>query len=178
MTKGKRHASTDKGSVRGFLPMVLSLLAFWLLVSGSVDGEHLLVGFLAALLIAFFWREVLVHARNRHDLLPWDLLRPSALRFLPFLAMEVFKANLVMARIVLSRRPALSCEFVVVPTALERDLVKVALANCITLTPGTITVDLEGDRLTVHAITREAARGVEDRVIEEHLRPLERGVRG
>ena len=45
---------------------------------------------------------------------------------------------------------------------LKKDLTRVLFANSITLTPGTVTVELEGDRLIVHGITKDHVEGVRD----------------
>jgi multicomponent Na+:H+ antiporter subunit E len=45
-----------------------------------------------------------------------------------------------------------------VKTSQRRDAGRVIYANCITLTPGTVSIDVTGDEIVVHALTREAAR--------------------
>ena len=47
------------------------------------------------------------------------------------------------------------------------------LANSITLTPGTLTVSLEGNDLLIHALDRDMARGVDESVFVRHLRRME-----
>ena len=57
---------------------------------------------------------------------------------------------------------------------LKTNAARVALANSITLTPGTITVSLEGDELLVHALNREIAAGLEGSIFERLLARMER----
>ncbi|MBR0069480.1 MAG: Na+/H+ antiporter subunit E, partial [Synergistaceae bacterium] len=59
-------------------------------------------------------------------------------------------------------------------TKLKTEPARIALANSITLTPGTITVSLEGDELLVHALSREMADGLEGSMFENLLMRMER----
>ena len=58
-------------------------------------------------------------------------------------------------------------------TDLGTEAARVALANSITLTPGTITVSLDGDGLLVHALDRDMARGLDESVFVRQLRRME-----
>lgn len=82
---------------------------------------------------------------------PGRLLRAAV--FLPYLLWEAVVANLAIARVVVS--PSLpidpSTTTVAVPDA--SDLERAVLANAISLTPGTLTVDVQGDRFVVHTLT-------------------------
>ncbi len=61
-------------------------------------------------------------------------------------------------------------------TALKSRAARAALANSITLTPGTITVSLEGDEFLVHALTRKIAGKLEGSIFEKLLARMERTV--
>jgi len=54
----------------------------------------------------------------------------------------------------------LSPKMVEFETQLEKEFSKFVLANSITLTPGTVTVRIEGNRFFVHALTDKAATGL------------------
>ena len=58
-------------------------------------------------------------------------------------------------------------------THFKSDTSKFLLANAITLTPGTITVSVEGDRFTVHCLDKEMAEGIETSVFVQLLEKLE-----
>ena len=58
-----------------------------------------------------------------------------------------------------------------IKTTLKHDLPKFVYANSITLTPGTVTVKIEGDELLVHALTDETAKGL-DGVMEEKIKKV------
>ncbi|MBT9165342.1 MAG: Na(+)/H(+) antiporter subunit E [candidate division WS2 bacterium] len=84
-------------------------------------------------------------------------------------------ANIQVALIVLSPKLPISPGFILVKTKLEKELTRTLYANSITLTPGTITINLNRDRLLVHALTKETAQGVYEWHLENRLREMEVG---
>jgi multicomponent Na+:H+ antiporter subunit E len=128
--------------------------SFWLVLSGHYDAFYLTVGALVSVAVAVTTRDLeLVSSALR--------VAPRFLAYLPWLLGEIWKANLDVVRVVLS--PSLPIDPVVVriTTPLHGDLAVTTLGNSITLTPGTITLDVEGRDLVVHALTRGGAAGVE-----------------
>jgi multicomponent Na+:H+ antiporter subunit E len=89
-------------------------------------------------------------------------IEPSlrALVYLPWLLWQIAKANLDVARRILDPRLPIDPRVIRVRASQRRDLARVIYANSITLTPGTVSIDVAGDRITVHALTREAAEGL------------------
>ncbi len=85
--------------------------------------------------------------------LPWFMVR---------LTWEIIKANYDVAKIVLDPRLPIDPRIVEYRTCLPDDLPRTVFSDSITLTPGTVTVDLEGDLLMVHCLCprheRELAR--------------------
>jgi multicomponent Na+:H+ antiporter subunit E len=66
---------------------------------------------------------------------------------------NIIRANVEVALVVLNPRLPINPRIISYKTRLEGDFKKVVLANCITLTPGTITVDIRDDILYVHGLT-------------------------
>jgi multicomponent Na+:H+ antiporter subunit E len=124
---------------------------FWLLLSGH--WAPLYVGLGALLSAGVAWV-------NRDDESISALVRalPRLVAYLPWLLKEIAVANLQVARIVL--HPRLPIEPVVVRfrPPVRGDLAQTLLGNSITLTPGTITLDVDGDEFVVHALTARAGR--------------------
>ena len=85
-----------------------------------------------------------------------------ALRYVYVLLREIFKANLDVIRLVLSPKFEIRPVLLFFKTNLKTDSARTALANSITLTPGTITVSLENDELCVHCLDKSFAKGVDD----------------
>ena len=102
-------------------------------------------------------------------------------RFLGYvivLVKEIIKANFSVVQIVLSRTEISEPILVKFRTTLQSELARVILANSITLTPGTITVSLEGDELTVHCLDKTLADGMEDSIFVKMLEKMEKDWNG
>lgn len=147
--------------------------AMWLLLVGSLNQQELLAAlFVSGLLaiVSFGHRPILAGIR-------WTPTAPiSFIRYLGVFFVALVKANIDMARRVVAPEIPISPSLVRVRTDLKSDLGRLALANSITLTPGTLTVDLEGDEFIVHWIDQPASDDIAEttRVIaarfEQHLR--------
>jgi multicomponent Na+:H+ antiporter subunit E len=94
-------------------------------------------------------------------------------RYVVNLIIEIVKANIDVAKIVLSKNMDIQPHFFKVPLHIKKDLNKVIYANAITLTPGTLSVDIEQDYILVHALTNAAANGIEGSVLEKGIIELE-----
>jgi multicomponent Na+:H+ antiporter subunit E len=77
-----------------------------------------------------------------------------------WLIKEVVVSNIAVAGNVWGGVDSISPRLITVTAHQKTDLGKVIYANSITLTPGTVSVDLEGDQITVHALTRDSAAGL------------------
>ena len=100
---------------------------------------------------------------------------PSAIGFVLRLVYEVFKANIHMIMLVLSPNPneRIRPKILRHYSNIKSDGGLVALANSITLTPGTVTVDVGDDYVYVHAIDEYAEEGLKDSVIEKQIERME-----
>jgi multicomponent Na+:H+ antiporter subunit E len=133
-----------------------SLMAFWLLMSGFFTPLLISLGVTSVLLVLYIAHRMDLYD---HETFPYHL----KLRFLGYwgwLAKEIFKANIDVAKIVLSPRMPISPRVVRVKATQKTDLGLVIFANSITLTPGTVTIDIEGDEMVVHALSQDLADGV------------------
>ena len=83
-------------------------------------------------------------------------LRPF-IYYAPWLLKEIVVANIDVTRRILHPRLPIRPTIVRVRASQKGDLGRVIYANSITLTPGTVSVDMEGDRITVHALSHEGA---------------------
>jgi len=155
-----------------FLVTWIVLAALWLGLSGHFDAVHLVFGFLSV---------TLVSAISSRHLLGDGALGPAAGRlvrlvlYVPWLLWEITKANLDVMLRVFGLRPIDPCVIRFTPD-LQSEFGMTALANSITLTPGTVTVEIETDgTFVVHALNREAADGVLSGAMEAKIRGVERG---
>ena len=132
----------------------ITCLGFWLVLSGHLEPLPLALGVLAAFAVAWL-------NRDRERLSPALRAIPRLLRYLPWLLKEVAAANLQVVRVVLDPRLPVAPALIRVRAPFTGDVALTTLANSITLTPGTVTLDVEGSDLIVHALTASAAAGLE-----------------
>ena len=147
----------------------LVMAAFWFLLSGFTDAIHLGYGAVSATLVSLL--------SHRHLTQDGPLGRGCARLvrtavFLPWLLWQIVLANVDVILCVLGLRP-IEPRILRTRPATTSTFGLVTLANSITLTPGTVTVDVEGDTLVIHALTRGAAQGIVDRVIEKRVLVVE-----
>ena len=84
-----------------------------------------------------------------------------AVTYWPWLAWEIVKANIQVARIVVDPRLPIDPRVITVKAGQGDDLGWVTYANSITLTPGTVSIDVRGPTIEVHALTGDFAAGLE-----------------
>ncbi|MDW7649847.1 MAG: Na+/H+ antiporter subunit E [Bacillota bacterium] len=157
--------------VKGFLLIAIILTGFWFLMSPKFDLTNIVLGGGCAVGITYFWSQDLFRSGKPMRFTPVQL--GKLFIYLIHLGYNILLANIAVAVIVLSREMPISPGFILVKTKLQKDLTKVLYANSITLTPGTITINLNNDRLLVHALTKDAAHGVHDWYLQDRLRDIE-----
>jgi multicomponent Na+:H+ antiporter subunit E len=133
--------------------LALFLFAIWVLLSGHYTPLMLLFGVLSTLFVVFL--------ATRADLIDREtqpvLIKPSVLFYWVWLGREIIKSNIDVARRILSPGLPISPTVFTVRAGQKTELGRVTYANSITLVPGTVTMDVNEDVFTVHALTREAA---------------------
>ncbi len=154
----------------------VALTGFWLALAGTVRLQAVVAGLTGAVLVVAMNRRALVSLREfpGRGLAAVRLWAEYVLRF----AWELLRANLQVAAIVLSPRLAISPRVVRFPGRLRTDAARVILSNTITLTPGTLTIDVDETTFTVHALTSTAAEGVQHWIMEDLLCRLEEQAAG
>ncbi len=133
---------------------VVLLILFWLFLSGHFEPLLLGLGVASVALTVFLSRRMDI---IDHESYPLHLSLKFPGYFL-YLFREIVKANIDVATRVLRRRSkSISPQMIDIPQQQESDLGAVIYANSITLTPGTVTIRISKDSLTVHALSKEAA---------------------
>lgn len=135
--------------------MLLAIFLWFLLLCGRVTPEIALFAALTAGAVFAFCCAFLGHSFRR-EWLCYRLL-PFFIGYLFLLLWEILKAALGVLRILWSREKPGAGELVELRSGLHSRLANLLLANSITLTPGTITVHLEGDKLLIHCLTARLA---------------------
>ena len=139
------------------------LFAFWLILSGRFDIGHVTAGLFCACLITLLTARWLgqppasLEARPSVDGISWV----SFFLYLPWLGAQIVLANLHVARVVLSPNLPVNPSLVRTPVNKSNTYARLLLANSITLTPGTVSLDLTEQEIVVHALTSTTAASVQ-----------------
>lgn len=149
-----------------FLLTFILMFLTWIVLSGKFDPLLLWLGAFSSFFVAYYF---------------YDLLFPSLepvyigmffrfLRYMPWLMLEIVKANFYMMYIVFHPRmkDLIDPHIITFKTNLKSDIAITTLANSITLTPGTITVTADSDGVfRVHAIDRKSADALPGTMLEK-----------
>jgi multicomponent Na+:H+ antiporter subunit E len=139
------------------------LFAVWIALSGKLDALHLGMGAVCAVGVALAVRPMLALSPPIVAPATAPLTLSTAGRFLlfmPWLLVQIVAASLQVAAVVLHPRLPISPRVLRLRVELPNPLARLTLANAITLTPGTVTLDVEGDEYLVHALNEASARGL------------------
>jgi len=140
-------------NIRHAINLGLFLFALWLLLSGHYTPLLLVLGVLSTLLVVIL--------ATRADLIDGEiqpiLIKPSVLFYWGWLGREIVKSNIDVSRCILDPRLPISPNTFTVRAGQKTDLGRVTYANSITLVPGTVTMDVDEEVFTVHALTQQAA---------------------
>ena len=135
------------------LGLLTALVLFWLALSGhytplllSLGGVSIFLSILLAVRLRIVDREGA----------PYFTVI-GVMFYIPWLLKEIFKANVAVIKACVQADLDINPALVKVKTGCETDLAKTLFANSITLTPGTVTVQVEQNKLLVHALYEEAA---------------------
>ena len=162
-------ASPGAGRIYGRLALLTVLLiAAWLLWSGLFKPLLLLLGAISCALT--------VYVAKRMGYFDTDVFafryNLRLFGFWAWLAGEIVKSSLEVARIVLSPSPRVNPRIVELPAEDLERVDQALLGNSITLTPGTLTLDVHEGRMLVHALTPEGARSLLDGEMKRRVAAL------
>ena len=152
--------------------MFFIFLSLWLILSMRLSIEIAAAGALVSLAVYVFARRHMRYKSATDVKMLRNLL--LGLKYAAVLVWETAKANVSVFRIVFSRTIEINPRLIYFHTDLQTNAARVALANSITLTPGTITVALNDGLFCVHCLTREMAEGIGDSVFVQQLREMEK----
>lgn len=151
--------------------MYLAFLVLWIIFNGRLTLEILVLGMILSSALFAFCCKFMGYS-IRKDL---ALLRrlPLGVQYGIILIIEILKANRQVLHFIMTPRYQVEPQIVHFTSHLKTETARVILANSITLTPGTITVGLEGNEFYVHCLDKEFAQGMENSVFVELLEKME-----
>lgn len=147
------------------------LFVFWVMMSGQFDLVHLGFGLIAVAVVMWLDRRMPNGVEEKAD----QSLLAHFHRFpfyVPWLAVQMIKATWQVACIVLGRKIDINPCFVEFKSRQPHSVARVTLGNSITLTPGTLTIEVMNDRYRVHALTAANADELLEGEIPRHVARL------
>lgn len=159
-TQSNAELSSETGTKASRLSFFAFALTFvimflvWIILSGKFDIFHLSLGLISCAIVSYLSSDLLFSSPQIKGFLSQSV---QFVRYIPWLMVEIFKANLHVTYLVFHPRmmELIDPRIVKFRSELKSDLALVTFANSITLTPGTITVSvsIDGD-FKVHAIDK------------------------
>ena len=139
--------------MRNTLALIVILSGTWLLLSGHTSPLLLSLGLVSvAAIVACAARLELLDEEG----VPVGLL-PGLMRYGPWLVIQIIRSNLDVAKRIVNPKLPIRPTVIHVDATGHTEVGRVTYANSITLTPGTISLDVSEDTIEVHALTEEAA---------------------
>ncbi len=150
-------------SVRGILAHAAILMVLWLLLSGHYDVFHISLGVFSVALIIVANAHINKVQFFKGDVPEWERLHLNRLlRYLAWLLWQIVVAGLQVAYVVLSPRIRVNPSLIRFRAKMPSVGAAVILGNSITLTPGTLTIEIQKDEFLVHSLMDESMSGLVD----------------
>ena len=154
-----------------WLAYIVLLIGLWAGLSGRLDGLFLTSGVISAAVVVFVTEAIFrpgdaagfERPPARFGWLAGTIFRMAL--YFPLLLREIAVANVHVVRLVLNPRMPISPSLVEFESPLRTEASNAVLANSITLTPGTLTIDMSAHRFIVHCISEATRQGIRDGVL-------------
>lgn len=149
--------------LRNTIIQAFLLMVFWLVLSGHYDITHISFGVFSVILVMFInypLRRRLFSLEEYSEIMKLSI--PRLIFYIPWLLWQIVIASLQVACVVLHPRCPIDPALLRFKTTLGNTSSKVILGNSITLTPGTITLEIAQDEFLVHALMDVSSTGIID----------------
>lgn len=164
--QGSRGSRAQPGRAPGALAAGAAVFAFWLAISASLAPADLLVGGALSLLLGW-WSVHFLWAGDAPRISPRQLL--ALLRYLLLFSKQVFLSAVHVARVVFDPRLPIRPKLMVFRTGLKQQISRIAFAQSVSLTPGTLTVDMDGGSFLVHCLDEQSAAWITSGELERQI---------
>ena len=151
--------------------MLFLLWILFVIFNGRVTLEIALIGLIMTAAVYVFARRFLRY--NFKAELRLVKRMPKLLGYYGLLLLEIMKANIAVIKLILNPKKEVRPCLVSFEGKVRTQWGKAALADSITLTPGTITVSLEENRYVVHCLDKDFAQGLDNSIFEERIIAIE-----
>ena len=157
----------------GVIFLFFLLLGFWLLLSERLDWQTILFGIVVSLIVVGYNLDLVFHREGTNRFTFKTVL--TFFRVIGVVLWEVLKSNIHVAAIVLKKKRPINPGFQIIRMPLKNEVNQAFYANAITLTPGTLTVDIVDEGILVHGLVQEEVKNLEGSAMERAFAALEGG---
>lgn len=151
------------------------LAAFWIALSGKLDALHLSLGAASVLLVMIMTRRKGHPGRSSAAVSDQCRLYLGFFLYIPWLCYQIFQAAIHVSKVILNPKLPINPGIIRHKSILTNDRHKVIFGNSITLTPGTITADLDQDYFVVHQLDEASSEGIRDNSMENKIEAVFKG---
>ena len=152
--------------------MFLLLLLLWIIFNGKITFEIFITGVVISFFLTIFFNKFFFKEEDNTKNIFKKIL--MLIEYFVVLIYEIIKANISVFSLILKRDIDIEPCFCYFKTKLKQQKSRILLANSITLTPGTITVELnEKGEYKVHCLDKSLYDGINDSVFVKMLEKME-----
>lgn len=151
--------------------MFLLFFVLWLIFNAKFTLEICIFGIvLSAIMYVFIWK--VFGYKPKYD---WLIVKLSwrGVKYFVILIWEIIKANIAVLKLIFTPKVEVKPKLVYFTVDLETNPGRLLLANSITLTPGTITADINGNEYCVHALDEAFSGGMDESTFVEQIKKME-----
>lgn len=144
-------------------------MTFWYLLSGYLEPFYIGAGIVSSLVVTAVSADLMF--RSQKNVLDSARIFVRFLFYIPWLMVEILYANIDVAYRILHPKMPIDPGMVVIETPFKGDILRTTFANALTLTPGTVTLDVTGGTFVVHALVMDVSNQelLEKKGIEKSL---------
>lgn len=149
----------------------IALFGLWLILAEFGPWSEWVIGAIASFWVLIWLRESLLTAAAFSG-----IHKQKIFHFVPFLGhwlWDLLKANIEVAKIVLSKDMKINPQFYTLEAMVSSPINQAILANAITLTPGTLTVDYDDESIVVHGLRNHHVDDLKNAAFLSHLQATE-----
>ncbi|HCS27100.1 MAG TPA: cation transporter [Spongiibacteraceae bacterium] len=157
--------------MKHILSTAFVLSIFWLANSGHYSVLLLALGAISVALVVFIAHQMDV---VDHESQPFQLYGINLAKYFLWLIGKIVSSNFQVVKLVWQGKPAISPCVGWVALSQKTEVGKVIYANSITLTPGTVAMNLDDDRVFIHALTRQSLAEVVSGEMDRRVTAVER----
>ena len=157
--------------------MAVLLFLLWIILNGRFTTDlgmvQIIISGLIVTLLVYIFAMSALGLKPKAELYFWR----NAFLLIAYTAVliwEMIKSNYAVIVIILNKKKKISPAVVKVKIPLKKSFSRMLLSNSITLTPGTITIDQNGDEYTVHCLDRSFIEGIEHSTFVKLLERMEK----